>query len=242
MMHSSGCNFQIHLKILYISLLAFTLSFTLISCTTKRPVTRDQSQVYLEKEIADANKKIEEIYHRVSVIQFMVDNHEKAIRDMEKSAQSSKSSPSKTAVKASVSSKPSLIATQTEEKITAEQLYNLARTDYNSQNYQKASERFSLFIEKYPNHDLSDNAIYWNGESFYAQKNYTNAIKQFQNLINNYPDGSKVPDALLKTGYSFLSIKDPENARKYLKKVTRNYPFSPAASKAADMLKKIKSK
>jgi len=93
---------------------------------------------------------------------------------------------------------------------------------------------------EYPDHELADNALYWEGECRDAVKNFSKAIATFQRVIGEYQDGSKVPDAMLKTGYAYLSVGDRENARIYLKKVVKNYPFSPAGTKAEMMLKKIK--
>ena len=31
------------------------------------------------------DKKLDEIYHRVSIIQFMIDNHERKLKDLDKS-------------------------------------------------------------------------------------------------------------------------------------------------------------
>ena len=100
---------------------------------------------------------------------------------------------------------------------------------------------FQSIAENYPGHDLADNALYWTGECFYALKDYKGAIKAFKKVIKNYPDGSKVPDSLLKIGYAYLSLNDPVNARSFLKKVVKQYPFTPAGTKAGEMLKKIKN-
>ncbi|MBU0992592.1 MAG: tol-pal system protein YbgF [Proteobacteria bacterium] len=228
-----------HPVIFFQIVMAFLLLFLFFSaCTSSRPATKEQKDVYLEKEIAETNQKIEEIYHRVSVIQFMVDNHEKALRDMEKSSTgnelSTETSPSPGISEAPI---PSPDAKQFD---SPETLYNEARKAFNDRDYNKAASLFSSFSSSYPNHDLADNAIYWNGECLYSNKDYEGAIKQFKHVISTYPDSNKMPDALLKTGYSFLGLKNIENAKTYLKKVARSYPFSPAASKAADMLKKIK--
>ena len=119
-------------------------------------------------------------------------------------------------------------------------LYNRALSKYKNADYQDAALMFNRFFQKYPDHELADNALYWEGECRYALKNFSKAITTFQRIIGEYQDGSKVPDAMLKTGYAYLSVGDRENARIYLKKVVKNYPFSTAGTKAEMMLKKIK--
>jgi TolA-binding protein len=39
------------------------------------------------------------------------------------------------------------------------------------------------FLQRYPKHDLSVNAMYWIGEAWYGEKKYENAILQFQDVI-----------------------------------------------------------
>lgn len=119
-------------------------------------------------------------------------------------------------------------------------LYNRALSKYKNTDYKDAAFLFKSFAQTYPNHELADNSLYWEGECRYAVKNFSQAIEAFQRIINEYPEGSKVPDAMLKTGYAYLSLGDRENARIHLKKVVKNYPFSPSGTKAEMMLKKIK--
>ena len=119
-------------------------------------------------------------------------------------------------------------------------MYNNALSSYKNADYDKAVSEFNSFADKFPDHELADNALYWAGECYYARKNYSAAIISFKKVVTRYPEGSKIPDAFLKTGYSYLAMDDKENARIFLKKVIKNFPFSPAGSKAEEMLKRIK--
>jgi len=124
----------------------------------------------------------------------------------------------------------------------ADQLYKKALSVYQNGNYGEAATLFSSITENYPDHNLAVNALYWSGECFYAQKNHKGAIRAFKRVLEKYPGGSKVPDSLLKIGYSYLALGDKTNAQSFLKKVVKQYPFTPAGSKAGEMLKRIKSK
>lgn len=233
-------------------------------CQTGRP---DQSQAIsqLSTELEEANQKIEEIYHRVSVIQFMVDNHERTIADLEKNLRKSgyvrDSAPSASAYMDDESPTPSgkneqrkdktLLAPESgndepvsvqEESLdqkSAEYLYNQGFAALKNKNYTRAISLFKTVVSQYPDHALADNAIYWTGEIHYTQNNYQEAIRTFNRLIESYPDGGKVPDALLKIGFSYYSLNDKENAIKYLKKVVVDYPFTVPGSKAEAMLNRI---
>jgi tol-pal system protein YbgF len=220
--------------------------FSLFACAAP-PAREDGNIMLLEKQIAEANQKIEEIYHRVSVIQFMADNHERALRELKKTVEKQKKEEKEMGAVTSEAmpekgidpvAKPSPAVSAE----TAENLYNQARALFKDQAYDQASLLFDALSEKYPGHDLADNAFYWSGECHYARKNFSQAILAFKKVIKNYPDGGKAPDALLKIGYAYLSLDDPANASLYLKQVIKNYPFTAAAAKAEQRLKTIQTR
>lgn len=237
------------------------LCFT--GCQTSNPDNR-QAITNLSNELEEANQKIEEIYHRLSVVQFMVDNHERTITDLEKTLK--KSGVIQGATFKPVTERPVTVRTdKTNSAITEsnllepeatnktpvpagaesvmdkspEYIYNQGFAALKNKNYIRAVSMFKTVVSKYPAHNLADNAIYWTGEIHYTQHDYPEAIRTFKRLIENYPEGGKVPDALLKIGYSYYSMKDKENAVIFLKKVVVDYPFSVPGSKAEAMLSKI---
>ncbi len=233
----------------------------LVSCQTMQPAG-SQEISNLANELEEANQKLEEIYHRVSVVQFMVDNHERTITDLEKIIKKSGVSDlntSATGIKTdtipsvvtedpvekkllSPESKPDTESLTTEESVqyrSPEFIYNQGFSALKTKNYAKAVSMFKTIVSKYPAHNLADNAIYWTGEIHYTQNDFPEAIRTFKRLVDKYPEGGKVADALLKVGYSYYSMKDTENAVKYLKMVVLDYPFSVSGSKAEAMLNKI---
>ena len=223
---------------------AVLIVFFLSACAAVPP-QEEGNILLLEKRIEEADQKIEEIYHRVSVIQFMADNHERAIRELKKTAEKPKEEkemPPPASVetqgkRTDPAAKPlSVVPDQTVEK-----LYNEARALFKDQAYDRAVTLFDSLSQKYPRHDLADNALYWSGECHYARKDFSKAILSFQKVVKNYPQGGKAPDALLKIGYAYLSMDDRANASLYLKNVIKNYPFTTAATKAEQKLKTIRT-
>lgn len=103
-----------------------------------------------------------------------------------------------------------------------------------------ARESFSLFLEKYPQHELAANTHYWIGETYYSEKSYESAIISFQDIIKNYPGKEKVPAAMLKQAMSFKAINDLKSARFVLKKLVENYPRSEEAKKGRELQKELK--
>jgi tol-pal system protein YbgF len=231
-------------------------------CQTTRP-DAGQGMAQLSAEIEEAHQKIEEIYHRVSVIQFMVDTHERTLADLEKNLrqsgrtttdpdapkriesafrptsrkQNTRTSAEDPAAPGITVTEEPLPAPQTEP--TADTIYNQGFTALKSKDFDQAMVLFQAVATRFPDHSLADNAIYWIGEIHYSRNQYNEAISTFKHLIDTYPDGGKVPDALLKIGYSYHALKDTANAVSYLKKVVVDYPFTVPGSKAEAMLDKI---
>jgi tol-pal system protein YbgF len=64
-----------------ITMVLFTFSLCMVcGCQTTRP-DNTQRMAQLSAELEEANQKIEEMYHRLSVVQFMVDSHERILSD-----------------------------------------------------------------------------------------------------------------------------------------------------------------
>ncbi|GAB6094617.1 hypothetical protein JCM14469_08690 [Desulfatiferula olefinivorans] len=230
-------------------------------CRTMRPDS-GQAVTQLSAELEEAHQKIEEIYHRVSVIQFMVDTHELTLADLEKNLRQSglttltaPIAPKQTESAFRPASRDQVTRTDndlsaasvTEEPLapvrtdtaSADALYNQGFSALKNKDFDRAMALFQDVATRFPDHSLADNAIYWTGEIHYSRNQYTEAVSTFKHLIDTYPDGGKVPDALLKIGYSYHALKDTENAVAYLKKVVVNYPFTVPGSKAEAMLDKI---
>lgn len=122
--------------------------------------------------------------------------------------------------------------------VDPKKLYDAAYLDLTKGNYQLAISGFTQYLQNFPDSPLSDNALYWIGESYYAQAQYDKAITQFQKLLQDYPTGDKVPAALYKIGLSYLELKDKKMGNQFLKRVIEEYPRSPEAKIAKDRLGK----
>lgn len=221
---------------------------TLSACAAMAPPSQSEDVVQLQRQIQKTTETLDEMRDRISVLQFMVDTHEKSIRALECPIRQELPEKSKAAVTpprpsrqtdTTAISEPAAPSADTLPPENPLSLYDRALNTYNAGDYVKAKNFFERFVQQYPGHDLADNAYYWIGECLYSQGKYLGAIDQFKKLISNYPNGGKVPAALLKTGYAYCNLRDFDNARAYLKKVIVNYPFSPASDKAEMMLKKI---
>ena len=103
----------------------------------------------------------------------------------------------------------------------------------------EAVRGFQLYLTKYPQGPLADNAAYWLGESHYVAKDFESAQNAFQSVLNDYPDSRKAPDALLKIGYCQYEVKAYRNARTTLERVVTEYPDTEAARLAQARVTKM---
>ena len=78
--------------------------------------------------------------------------------------------------------------------------------------YDEARRAFDAFIESHPDHELTDNAFYWLGETYYVVKDYASASHHFALGLQRFPDGNKAPDIMLKLGMSLYGSGRTEEA------------------------------
>lgn len=93
-------------------------------------------------------------------------------------------------------------------------------------------DQFGVFVQTYPNGELTPNAFYWLGELHLAKSDTEQARQAFAQLINLYPDHQKVPDAMYKMGVVYHRLGDRARALEYLQRVRSAHPGSSAAGLA----------
>ena len=122
---------------------------------------------------------------------------------------------------------------------SADDLYAEAFANFQKSSYHKAILQFNVFVERYPDHALTDNAFYWMGECWYGLRNYPRAISAYETVLERFPKGNKAPDALLKKAFSLQRSGKPREALAALHDLIQRYPRTPSAAKAQDKVKEI---
>jgi tol-pal system protein YbgF len=210
------------------------LAGLLCACASHQPDAESIRITTMEKQIARNEEVLADLSHRLSVMQFMVDSHERMLR--------TSASPASPGTPEKPLSAPQTIQTPQTSQVSPQdpgKLYELAFATLQNREYEKAATLFRQLADTYPEHTLADNALYWLGECHYARKDYRAAIQAFEEVLNRYPKGGKVPDALLKNAFSRISIGDKEGGRTVLRQLIRDYPFTDAAAKAEARLKTL---
>lgn len=125
-------------------------------------------------------------------------------------------------------------------ELSAEELYQEAlRAIRQDSDFERGRRMLERFVERYPDHELYVNALYWQGEALYGEKNYELAILQFQDVISQYPDHSKAPAAMLKQALAFNALGDAPNARTTMEKLITEYPQAQQAAAARKYLEQL---
>ncbi len=114
--------------------------------------------------------------------------------------------------------------------------YESARRLYKAGDFVRAEQAFTRFVERHPNHDYADNALYWKGEAAYDQAHFSDALASFTAVVERYGGGNKAPDALLKIGLCYGKVGDTANARDVLEQLIAAYPKANASRIARQKL------
>ncbi len=122
---------------------------------------------------------------------------------------------------------------------TPEELYRSAYEDYMRGNYDLASQGFRDYIVRWPNTELTDNALYWIGECYDAQNDPAMALEVFTQVLEDYPTSDKAAAAQLKKGLLYLKMDDQAQGVVHLQYVVYEYPGTREADLARERLRSL---
>lgn len=118
----------------------------------------------------------------------------------------------------------------------AQNLYNQGLELFNKYQYNDALTCFKDFTDNYPEHRLTSNAWFWQGECSYQLKDYPAAVVAYQRVITDYPDNNKYVSSLLKQGMALAANGNREQAKVRWREITTRFPDSPEATRAKQLL------
>ncbi len=187
--------------------------------------------IELKQAISELNTRMEDLNNRFSLLQEKVTSNAEQIQEL-----------SDTYTRAPLTPPEDLKVVKLEEDtVSPEQFYSQAQDLFLSGRYRDARVVFSELVNTYPSHELTDNALYWMGETYYTEEDYRAALKIFKSIVENYPRANKAPAAMLKWGYSLIELGSLDEAVEVLNRLLKKYPHSKAAHKARDKLENIKT-
>ncbi|SMC18103.1 tol-pal system protein YbgF [Desulfacinum hydrothermale DSM 13146] len=119
-------------------------------------------------------------------------------------------------------------------------LYSRSLESFQKGDYENALKGFRQFVDRYPQSDLADNALFWIGECHFMKGRYQEAIAAYQDVLDRYPKGNKVAYALLKQGAAFEKLGDKTAARILYERVIQQHPQTPQAEIAKKWLERVR--
>ena len=120
-----------------------------------------------------------------------------------------------------------------------EELYRSAYEDYMRGNYDLSEQGFRDYLERWPDTELSDNALYWIGECTDAQGETEEALGIFSKVLEDYPTSDKAAAAQLKKGLLYLKMNDQAQGVVHLQYVVYEYPGTREADLARERLRSL---
>lgn len=120
-----------------------------------------------------------------------------------------------------------------------EELYRSAYEDYMRGNYDLAAQGFRDYMERWPDTELTDNALYWIGECYDAQNEPQQALDVFTQVLDEYPTSDKAAAAQLKKGLLYLKMNDQAQGVVHLQYVVYEYPGTREADLARERLRSL---
>ncbi|MDA3813911.1 MAG: tetratricopeptide repeat protein, partial [Candidatus Cloacimonetes bacterium] len=128
------------------------------------------------------------------------------------------------------------VLTEASEEITGK--YHIILSLYFSGDINSAFDRFSEFVNSYPQHKMTYNAKYFIGECLYLMNRYTEAREVLETVYKL--NGSKSPDALIMLGNCSEKENDLKSAIQYWNKLIEKYPENDLSRAAHYKIDKIK--
>jgi TolA-binding protein len=118
-------------------------------------------------------------------------------------------------------------------------LYERAYTNFIRGDNEAAARGFLEHLGLYPDSSLSDDALYWLGESFLGMNNDLKAVEAFGAVWDRFPSSVKAGPALLQLAESLIRLGRVEEAVLKFKVVVEKLPGSPEAAKASQRISSL---
>ena len=122
---------------------------------------------------------------------------------------------------------------------TPDELYRSAYEDYMRGNYDLAADGFGEYLRRWPDTELSDNALYWIGECYDAKEEPNQALEMFSKVLEDYPTSDKAAAAQLKKGLIYLKMGDQGQGVVNLQYVVYEHPGTREADLAREQLRSL---
>jgi TolA-binding protein len=117
--------------------------------------------------------------------------------------------------------------------------YATAYRAYQNNEMSRARALFRAYIQRYPQDEESDNALYWVGKSYLRQERPASALGEFRRVIADYSRGDALDETLFDMADAFYQLQACTDARSALQALIRSHPRSQLVQRARTKLREI---
>ncbi len=121
-----------------------------------------------------------------------------------------------------------------------EELFALGMQSYDQALMRKARAIFKHLVQKFPQHDRTDDAQFMVGESLFNEGRFTEAINAYKTVYDQYQTGDKYQNAVLRIGLCYVRSNKCSKALKIYKFAGRTFKGTPAGDQAEKEMKQVK--
>jgi TolA-binding protein len=129
---------------------------------------------------------------------------------------------------------------QPKDQDEQETIYKEGYKYFLEQNYEKTIEVLSELTGQFSDNPVTDNALYWQAESYYKLNQIDRALTYYQLVYRYFPFSNKADYALFKIGTIYLDRKDYNRALSAFTRLVDEYPASDLYKAAAIKINEIK--
>jgi len=119
-------------------------------------------------------------------------------------------------------------------------LYEAALRQFRRGSFGTARAGLAEFLERYPNHELAADALFYVGETYARTSKPDSALATYARVLELYPSSRRAPSALFKSGRIEQSRGNTDDARAFFTRVVRGYPDSDEAALANEELGRLR--
>jgi len=141
---------------------------------------------------------------------------------------------------ASPTAPPPPIVNKPIDPVAEKNSYSAAYLALKSGRFEDAGNQFLNHLKKFPRGSLTDQVLYWLGESYLAQQRDKEALKALQQLVRDYPRSGKYGAALLRIGSIYEQQDRKGDAKAAYLQLIQTQPNSNAAERARAHLTALK--
>lgn len=123
-----------------------------------------------------------------------------------------------------------------------DKIYKEGYQNYLDQKYSDAIKTLSRLTSRFKDDALTDNALYWQAESYAKTNQPDRALKYYQMVYRYYPFSNKADYALYKIGLIYVDLNDNMKAILAFNRLLEDYPNSDLFKTVSLKLKEIKDK